>query len=94
MEGIWKIHNYLIKTHSDIAENARTVISSAIERFKTNTGEKPIELWATAQEPDANVSSEFPLLLYHDDARRISLKKLGNLNNLHKRYVTGKIKKT
>ena len=32
-----------------------------------------------------------PLLLVWDDARIATQKRIGNLNNLHKHYITGKI---
>jgi hypothetical protein len=93
MEGIWKIHEYLIQTHSGIADNARAIISNAIERFEATTGESSFGLCITSEETETSVSEQIPLLLDHDDARRAALNKLGYLNNLHKRYVTGKIQK-
>ena len=36
---------------------------------------------------------KIPLLLGWDDVRRAELNRIGNLNSLHKRYITGKIQK-
>jgi len=93
MEGIWKMHDYLLQSHFEIADNARAIVLSAIAQFEKNTGEKSFGLHAVAQKTENEVSEKIPLFLDYDDARRTALKRIGNLNNLHKRYVTGKIQK-
>lgn len=93
MEEMWKLHDYLVRFHLGIADNARAIVSSAIERFEANTGERSLGLYAIAQLTETEVTEKVPLLLDWDDARRAALKRIGNLNNLHKRYVTGKIQK-
>ncbi len=93
MEGLWKLHDYLVKAHSEIADKAREVISSLIKNFEANTKEKSYALHAFAMETETKEKEKVPLLLNWDDARRTALKRIGNLNNLHKRYITGKIQK-
>ena len=93
MEVIWKLHDYLAQAHFGIADNARAIVSSAIERCEANTEERSLGLHAIAQLTETEVTEKVPLLLNWDDARRAALKRIGNLNNLHKRYVTGKIQK-
>lgn len=92
MEGIWKLYDYLARFHFGEADNARATILSAIERFEANGGNS-LGLHAIAQQTENVVTEKVPLLLNWDDVRRAALKKIGNLNNLHKRYVTGKIQK-
>jgi hypothetical protein len=93
MENLWKIHNHLIQSHSQIANEARDVILTMIEHFVTNTGEESLGLFCFAQETDNEIAENFSLSLTRDDTRTKAIKEIGNLNNLHKRYITGKIKK-
>jgi len=93
MEGIWKLYDYLARFHFGEADNARATVLSAIRRFEANGGNS-LGLHAIAQETENIVTEKVPLLLDWDDVRRAAQKKIGNLNNLHKRYITGKIQKT
>jgi len=93
MEVMWKLHDYLIRNHSQLADDVRAVVSEAIQRCKAGTKEKIMSICAIAQLSETEVYEEIPLLLNWDDARREALKRIGNLNNLHKRYISGKIKK-
>ena len=91
MEGMWKLFNYLVQSHFQIADMARDAISKAIRRFEKSGGSK-IALYAIAREPNKDITTEkVPISVDWDDARRSSFKRIGNLNNLHKRYITGKI---
>ncbi len=92
MEGIWKLYDYLARFHFGEADNAKATVLSAIRRFEANGGNS-LGLHAIAQETENIVTEKVPLLLDWDDARRAAQKKIGNLNNLHKRYITGKIQK-
>lgn len=93
MESLWKIHDYLIKAHSELANKARGIILTSIERFMTNTGEQSLGLYCFAQETNNEIAEKFSLSLARDDVRIKAIKETGNLNNLHKRYITGKIRK-
>ena len=92
MEGIWKLYDYLARFHFGEADNAKATVLSAIRRFEANGGNS-LGLHAIAQETENIVTEKVPLLLNWDNARRAAQKKIGNLNNLHKRYITGKIQK-
>jgi hypothetical protein len=91
MECLWRQHNFIIKNHSDIAAAARAEVESAIKLFKETTGEDALGLHAFAEDEEQQVVEDVPVLLDWDDVRQLALKRCGNLNNLHRRYVTGKI---
>jgi len=94
MEGMWKLHDYLVRSHFELLDEARSVVSNAIERFEEDPGERSFGLHAIASLSETEETEKVPLLLEWDDARRAALKRIGNLNNLNKRYVTGKIQKS
>jgi hypothetical protein len=93
MEALWRQHSFLIEKHSATAEGARARIKEAIDLFTEITGHDTVGLHAVAKDEKEQIVDEVPLLLQWDDARRIVLRRAGNLNNLHRRYVTGKIQK-
>ena len=93
MEGMWKLHNHFSKSHSDLADKTRSVLLHAIQRLKKESDNSSFVFHAIAALSETEHKEKVPLLLEWDDARRAALKKIGNLNNLHKRYVTGKIQK-
>ncbi len=90
MEGIWRLHDYLMKQHGGIPEAAREFVAAAISRYETETSDRSLGLNAIAYEDEFDTKESVPLLLNWDDARIDAEKRIGNLNNLHKRYVTGK----
>ncbi len=94
MEGMWKLHNYLIHTHSDLVDKGRDIVFKAIKRFDEIPGERSFVFHAIASLSEMEIAEKIPLLLEWDNSRIKALEKIGNLNNLHKRYVTGKIQKT
>jgi hypothetical protein len=91
MEGLWQLHDYLMKKLNALAEQSRAVVAESISRFEQLTGENAIGLHAFAEMSDIDVREEIPLLLDWDNARRLAVKRLGNLENLHRRYITGRI---
>jgi hypothetical protein len=93
MEGLWRQHDFVIKTHSRIADIARETLDQAIEHFKEQTGETPLGLHAFVEDKEGHQVETFSLLIDWDDARRAVVKSCGNLNNLQRRYVTGKIQR-
>lgn len=93
MEGLWRQHDFIIKSHSAMAETARVDIDSAIKLFKERTGEDEVGLHAFVEDEKEQVVEELPLLVDWDDARKVVVKECGNLNNLHRRYITGKLQK-
>lgn len=93
MEGVWKLHEYLTKALEMVATDCRKIISDAITRFEQQTGQDSLGLHAIAESPDAGDCEKIPLLLDWDDARQLAIRKLGNLSNLNRRYITGKVQK-
>jgi hypothetical protein len=90
MEGIWRLHTHLMKEHAGIPKAARESVASAISRYETETADRSLGLHALAYESEFDTQESVPMLLDWDDARIDAEKRIGNLNNLHKRYVTGK----
>ncbi len=93
MSGIWKIHDLVISRNGKRADEARKVIETHRDRFSAEVGGNLIGLHAVS-EKDGTIVDQLPLLLDWDDARRDALKQTGNLTNLSRRYVTGKIQRT
>ncbi|SRR6266536_3623354 len=91
MEGLWRQHDFIIKTYSHVAESARSEVDAAIKLFKDSTRENSVGLHAFATDEGEHDVESLPLLVDWDDARRMAVRTCGNLNNLHRRYVTGKI---
>jgi hypothetical protein len=91
MEGLWQLHDYLITTHSSVAGRAREQMSKYIERYIAETRDTALGLNAVATDAVSGPCETVPVLLDWDDARLATLAKLGNLRNLHRRYVSGKI---
>ena len=90
MEGLWKLRKHIMDTHSDIADSAREKVSKSIDRYETETSDGSLGLNAVAYEQEHEIKESVPLLLNWDDARISVEARIGNLNNLHKRYVSGK----
>jgi hypothetical protein len=93
MEGIWKLYDYFTKSHSDIADKSRSIVSNAVDRLKKESDNSSFVFHAVAALSETEQIEKIPLLLGWDDVRRGELKRIGNLNSLHKRYITGKIQK-
>lgn len=92
MEGLWRQHRAILELSSATAEAARSTIEHARNLFREKTGAADmVGLYAFAEDDDGQTLEELPLLLDWDDARRSVASRCGNLNNLHRRYVTGKI---
>ncbi|MEO5712964.1 MAG: hypothetical protein ABIT37_05710 [Luteolibacter sp.] len=90
MEGIWRLHGYLMKEHACIPEAARERVAAAISRYEKETSDQSLGLHAIAYESEFDTRENVPILLNWDDARLDAEKRIGNLNHLHKRYVSGK----
>ena len=89
LEGIWKLHNFIVENFDYVSENARKIISNAIGMI----GEDDLRIPQAIATQDDNIAiEEEPLILYWDEARKKELENLGNLSHLSKRYITGKVK--
>lgn len=94
MESLWRLHNHLITKHGEIADAARSRLVDLIGTFKKSTGlDDIVGLHAVSHQAKGEFEETVPLLLDWDDARRQIIKRCGNLKNLRRRYVTGKIQK-
>ncbi len=93
MEGMWRLHNHLVTEHASLASAARAQIAASIQQFVDETRDNPVGLDATAGDPESPSRERVPLLLDWDDARIAAVGELGDLTNLHKRYITGKIQR-
>ncbi len=93
MEGMWQLHNHLVTEHASLASAARAQIAATIQQFAEETKDNPVGLEATAGDPESPSRERVPLLLDWDDARIVAVGELGDLTNLHKRYITGKIQR-
>jgi hypothetical protein len=93
MAGLWALHDYLLKNHGVLAANARNVVGQARDKFNATINGSLLGLHAVAATDDGVIKEQVPLLLDWDDARLQFLKNVGNLKNLQKRYVSGKIQK-
>jgi len=93
MEGIWKLFDYFYKSYSDIVDNARILVSNAIDKLKEVSGNDSLIFQVVADKSDKKAIDKTTLMLEWDDARRTVYKNLGDLINLHKHYITGKIQK-
>ena len=93
LEGMWRLHNYLVTKHAALARAARERLAARIQQFVTETEDDPLDLVATAGDPDSPTAETGPLLLDWDDARIAAIEELGDLTNLHRRYIRGKIQK-
>lgn len=91
MGGMWALHDYIISNHGALAATARKVISDQIDRFQKEVGGSVVGLHAVAYSDGKEITEQAPVLLKWDDARLDALKKIGNLKNLHKWYISGKI---
>jgi len=87
MEGLWRLHDHIVKRHATAATGARELIEAYIQRFVGETAEKALGLVATAGDLECPEQERVPLFLGWDDARIAVVKELGNLANLHKRYI-------
>ena len=90
MEGLWKLHKHIMDSHGDIPASARVAVSASIERYEAETSDDSLGLNAVAYKSEHESHESIPLLLNWDDARIVAERRIGNLNNLHKRYVSGK----
>ena len=90
MSCIWKLYNYFFENHSNIATKSRETIENFRNRFSQEFDGSLLGLEANSED-DGNIIDTIPLLLNWDDARIEVQKEIGNLNNLHRRYVSGKI---
>lgn len=88
--GIWRLRDHLMKEHASIPAAAREMVAEAISRYETETSDGSLGLHAIAYESEFDTGESVPLLLNWDDARLDAERRIGNLNNLHKRYVSGK----
>lgn len=93
MGGMWRLHNHLVTEHASLAQTAREQIAASIQRFVSATKDTPVGLEATAEDSDSLACDRIPLLLDWDDARIAAINELGDLTNLHKRYISGKIQR-
>lgn len=90
LEGLWKLRKYIMDTYSYKSDTAREKVSESIDRYEQETSDEALGLNAVAYEEEYDIKESVPLLLNWDDARISSEARIGNLNNLHKRYVSGK----
>ena len=94
---VLKSSKRILEEFSDFTENYRVVVEAykEVERAKHETELNEI-LYAKfsylhSAEIRVSLSAQtFSLLIDWDDARRAAVKSCGNLNNLQRRYVTGK----
>lgn len=93
MNGIWKLYNYFFENYSKVATDSRKIIEESRNRFAKEFDGSLLGLEANS-EKNGTIVDAIPLLLNWDDARIEAQKEIGNLNNLHRRYVSGKILKT
>lgn len=93
MEGIWSLFNYLVQKHFHIGDGKRVIIEQVIQDLGLIENEI-LEMSVLTKDDKNRISDSFPLTLHLDNSRRSALTKTGILSNLHKRYITGKIRKT
>jgi len=92
MGGLWALHDYLLKNHSDIPIASRNLVADTIATFGQQSTEDTIGLYAIVYESENEIAEKVPLLLDWDDARLEAIRRLGNLKSLHRCYVSGKNK--
>ncbi len=87
MEGVWMLHTYLTEKLSATATTSRENINRVLQSFP----DKKISYLKAMHESSGTIVEEFPILLKWDDVRIARIKKLGNLKNLSKSYISGKL---
>jgi len=91
MEGIWKQFDFIKETLLEVGDESRSVIQKAFDDFNEKTESRTKSLYAIANEDNGSVIEKIPLFTKWYDTNRESMSNLGNLNNLHRRYATGRI---
>lgn len=93
MECLWQIYNHISKKLNHLSERYRPILDMFISKFKNETGTSYSSFYACEQNTDGEEILRFTVTTAWDDARQQALSKLGNLINLRKRYITGKIRR-
>jgi hypothetical protein len=93
MEGMWHIQKSIHPFLATISKDQRNIINALFDKFEKETGDFSIGLNVIEIGSDGVITNEFNVTTEWEEARLLSLDKLGNLANLRKRYITGKIRK-
>lgn len=91
LEGLYKQFDFLKDRFLAVGETSREILDNITSEMQTKTEKKIFKLDAFAAESDDTTIERVPIVTNWYEATKESMKELGNLTNLHKRYVTGKI---
>lgn len=91
MSGIYKQFNYLNKPFQELGEKSKKQLIDNYSNFKSTHKKKVFRLDALHKDQNNDIIDKVPIVTQWYDASCEAVKKIGNLSNLHKRYITGKI---
>lgn len=92
LEGLWEIQNHYNAIMNRLTEKYRAVFNTFISKFQNETQTNYSNFLACEENTDGEIVQNFTITAAWDDARQQALAKFGNLINLRKKYITGRIR--